>query len=130
MAPGSVKTEMKSESTAASATKRASKRPQSLVEFLSEEYPLAAKSSKRQRREIDYKWKVVNAPPLPHLYSKEATSINLFDRSIESICDKIVDSVKAVSAYGNYDDQKVGTPTPHSSKDVKVFQSINQFSRN
>jgi hypothetical protein len=83
------------------------KRPQSLVNFLSIDHPSSNNSNKRQKRAIDSKWNVENVPELPCLHMKEKTSVTLFDANIKTICEKIVDSAKALSAYGQYYDEKV-----------------------
>ena len=84
------------------------KRPPSLVDSLSIDYPSSNTSNKRQKIALDTKWKVHDVPVLPCLYTKERTSITLLDANVETVCQKIVDSAKALSVYGQYYDEKVG----------------------
>ena len=64
-------------------------------------------SNKRRRLNVDSKWELKDLPELPFLYLKEKTSVVVLNANPQDIATRIVDCAKSLSAYGQYNGEKV-----------------------
>ena len=63
--------------------------------------------SKRRKLNIDTSWDLKEVPELPFLYLKERTSVIVLNENPQHIASRIVDCAKTLSAYGQYNGEKV-----------------------
>lgn len=63
--------------------------------------------TKRRKVNVDSEWELTDLPELPFLYLKEKTSVVILNQIPQDIASRVVECAKSISAYGQYNGEKV-----------------------